>query len=410
MKISVLTLGCKVNQAESSVIEGALKISGHEIVGLSQKPEICIINTCTVTSKSDYQSRQLIRRAQRVGARVIVTGCYSELNKESVRSMEGVKEIVDNGNKMNIVDMLTGQTLDFTSGLPSDSRSRLFVKIQDGCNYSCSYCTIPRARGGSRSLSPEDVVQQVKWAAAAGYNEVVLTGIHLGTYGLDLLNKVTLSDIVRTLLKETKIRRIRISSLEANEINDRLLELMHESRICSHLHIPLQSGDDTILKLMNRTYDSRQFSMKIEHILNRAPGAAIGTDVIIGFPGEGNEEFQNTYKLLEGLPVSYMHIFPFSPRPGTRASNMPDHIPPTIKKERMHVMDILNTGKKSEYMKKQIGQTLDVLIEECTDRTCIGTSGNYLKIEMPSNNHSRGSLVTVNIKEIRDGRLIGTPI
>lgn len=418
MKVSVLTLGCKVNQAESSAIEGGLEDSGHKIVDISEKPDVCIVNTCTVTSKSDYQSRQLIRRAGRAGARIFVTGCYSELNRESVRAMEGVAEVVDNNNKTAIVSKLTdsgiGSSLYFpaqTSRCGSKPRSRLFIKIQDGCNYSCSYCAIQKARGLSRSVEPEIVVGHVKRAVESGYKEVVLTGIHLGAYGRDSGLKVKLSSLLATILKTTKICRIRLSSLGALEIDDGLIELFADQRICNHLHIPLQSGDDNILKAMNRPYNSQQFSFKIEEICKRVPNIAVGTDIIVGFPGEGEAEFQNTYKLLEVLPITYMHIFPFSPRPGTKALKMPDNTPFPAKKERARAMEALNKRKKMEYMTKQIGKTLEVLVEEiCNDGVCCGTSDNYLKISMPSKTCSRGTLVKACIEGFRKGQLVGIPI
>jgi len=411
MKISILTLGCKVNQAESSLIGGALESSGHKIVNISEGPDICIINTCTVTSKSDYQSRQLIRRAHRVGARVIVTGCYSELNKEDVHGMEGVEDIIGNANKLNIINKLTGNSADMSLYFPRHERSRFFIKMQDGCNYSCSYCTIPKARGASKSVNPEMVIQQVNGAVSSGYNEIVLTGIHLGTYGYDLEHKVTLSNILKTILNKTKIKRVRLSSLEVLEIDDELLDLFINERICKHLHIPLQSGDDKILKLMNRAYDTKQFSARIEQIHKNIPEINIGTDVIVGFPGEGDPEFENTYKFLEDLPIVYMHIFPFSPRPGTIASKMPDNTPSALKKERVLAIEALNKRKKIDYMLKQFGKTLDVLVESSgNDDRCCGTSGNYLKILLPSNNCPCGSIIYARIEVIKEGRLFGTPI
>lgn len=424
MKISVLTLGCKVNQAESSSIEGALKSFGHKIVELTEKPEVCIINTCTVTSKSDYQSRQLIRRAHRAGARVLVTGCYSELNKESVSAMEGVEDVIVNNNKLDIVYKLTGYRIDSslyfpaqTSRCDSKPRSRLFIKIQDGCNYSCSYCAIQRARGISRSVDAEVVVEHVNKAVESGYREIVLTGIHLGTYGHDLKHKVTLSSLLVTLLKKTKISRIRLSSLEVREVDDELIEIFSDKRLCNHLHIPLQSGDDNILKSMNRLYNSQQFSFKIEDICKRVPNIAVGTDIIVGFPGEGEPEFQNTYNLLESLPITFMHIFPFSPRPDTEALKMHDNTPFPVKKKRARALEALNKRKKTEYMTKQIGKTLDVLIEESRgDGACYGTSSNYLKILIPSKTYSRGSLVCARIEGLqvgidsqREGQLVGLP-
>ncbi|MBI4691751.1 MAG: tRNA (N(6)-L-threonylcarbamoyladenosine(37)-C(2))-methylthiotransferase MtaB [Nitrospirae bacterium] len=410
MKISILTLGCKVNQAESSMIGGALEGSGHEIVDLSDIPDICVINTCTVTAKSDYQSRQLIRRAHRVGARVIVTGCYSESQQGAVKAMEGVEQVIRNANKLSIITKLTGKPSGAALYPPSHSRSRLSIKIQDGCNNSCSYCAIPGVRGVSKSVDPNTVIMQVNQAVSSGYNEIVLTGIHLGSYGYDLIPKVKLSNILKTILNTTKIQRIRLSSIEIGEIDDELLELCTDSRICQHLHIPLQSGDDKTLKLMNRTYDSSKFSLKIKQINRRLPDIAIGTDVIVGFPGEGEAEFKNSYSVIEGLPISYMHSFPFSPRPGTTASKMSDDVAPAIKKERMRMLTSLNKRKKLDYMMKQIGKDVDVLIEECDHNICSGTTGNYLKIQIPSNNNPRGTIVHARVEGIKDGKLIGCPI
>lgn len=411
MKISVLTLGCKVNQAESSLMEGALKSSGHQIVTIAEKPDICIINTCTVTSKSDYQSRQLIRRANRAGARVFVTGCYSELNSGFVKSMGGVEEIIPNDNKLRIINKLSGTSVLSSSFFPAPNRSRYFIKIQDGCNNSCSYCAIPKARGASKSIIPELIIEQINKAVSSGYNEIILTGIHLGTYGYDLQRKVILSGLLSSILKETRINRVRLSSLEVSEIEDDLLDLLTDERICNHLHIPLQSGDDKVLNLMKRPYDSRQFSLKIENISKKVPDLALGTDVIAGFPGEGDTEFQNTHKLLEALPFTYIHAFPFSPRPNTIASKMPDYTPVSIKKERVQALNALSTRKKTDYMLSQVGKTLEILIEEGLDNALFsGISRNYLRILCPPDDHRCGSLILVRVEELKDGYLYGTPI
>lgn len=399
-----------MNQAESSLIEGALKNNGHQIVELSEKPDVCIVNTCTVTAKSDYHSRQMIRRAGRAGARVFVTGCYSELNKEPVQSMNRVEEIVSNADKLGIVNKLSGKAIDISSCFPS-AKSRFFLKIQDGCNYSCSYCAIPKARGASKSINPDNVIRQAYEAVLSGYNEIVLTGIHLGAYGLDLKPKVKLSELIVTILKQIEINRIRLSSLEVREIDDELFDLLSDRRICKHLHIPLQSGSDRILKLMNRTYNSSQFSFKIKHISKKIPEISIGTDVIAGFPYEGDVEFQGTYSLLEQLPISYIHVFPFSSRPGTDASQMPDNVQPPIKKERVQQLTSLSNKKKALYMQEQIGKTLDVLIEDVNmDSTCSGTSDNYLKVIIPAGDYLSGTLIPVRIHGIEDGKLTGIPI
>ncbi|MBI4684178.1 MAG: tRNA (N(6)-L-threonylcarbamoyladenosine(37)-C(2))-methylthiotransferase MtaB [Nitrospirae bacterium] len=412
MKFSVLTLGCKVNQAESAFIENAFRNAGHSLVDISERPDICIINTCTVTSKSDYQSRQLIRKAHRAGSRIIVTGCYSELNKMKTESMEGVQSIISNSDKLNIIKKLIGTTTDnaLYLNICYQKRSRFFIKIQDGCNYSCSYCAIPRARGRSISIEPAVVISQINDAVSNGFNEVVLTGIHLGCYGIDLKHKVKLSDLIKTILKKTTIRRIRLSSLEVKEVDNELLDLFIDKRICNHLHIPLQSGDDKVLRLMNRGYSSRFYYSTINKILKQIHGVAIGTDVIVGFPGEGEAEFRNTYSLLESLPLSYMHIFTFSPRPGTAAAEMPDNTSSATKKERVHLLEALNIRKKTEYMNSQINETLDVIIEEDGgDGTYCGRASNYLKIYMPATDCIRGSLIYVRVEGLKDGKLVGTP-
>jgi threonylcarbamoyladenosine tRNA methylthiotransferase MtaB len=399
MKVSILTLGCRVNQSESAIIEGNLKKSGWYIVGLSEHPDYCIINTCTVTAKSDYQSRQLIRRAGRSGAKVIVTGCYSQLRPDEIRRIGCVVDIVDNNKKFNIIKMLSNKTASITFSY--SNKSRPYLKVQDGCNLACTYCTIPMARGRSRSLEISEAFKRAEEIEANGYNEIVLTGINLGSYGHDLRPKVKLSDFLKTLLKKTKIRRIRLSSIEIRKVDDELIELLQENRICDHIHLPLQSGDNTILRLMNRRYTSEEYLSTIESITKRVPDIAIGTDVIVGFPGEGDKEFLNTKKLLESLPIAYMHIFPFSSRQNTLASKMCTQNAPSIKGERLSELKALNFKKKMAYMSSQINKILDVITEEqCTDNLSIGTSSNYLKVKVPTNGYPKGAHVYVRVSEI----------
>ena len=410
MKVSVLTLGCKANQSESFIIEADLRARGCQIVGLEEKPDLCIINTCSVTSKSDYQSRQLIRRASKAGSRVIVTGCYSELNKGMVKAMEEVEDVVDVDKKLCIPIMLHIVTSCSTLNYDSPSRSRFFLKVQDGCNYACSYCIIPKARGRSRSSDVEDIIGQIT-AVSHTYREVVLTGIHLGTYGYDLIPNVKLADLLSTSLLKTKIKRLRLSSLEIREIDERLLDLIQDERVCSHLHIPLQSGDDRILGLMNRNYTTREFFNGVERILARVPGIAIGTDIIAGFPGESAQDFKNTLKFLESLPLSYIHVFPYSARPGTEAAQMPTFVDSATRKKRCALLRALGTRKKTEYMKTQIGRTLDLLVEDIdSDTTVVGTTGNYLKVRASVTDACPKDIVSVRIAGINDDMLIGHPI
>jgi len=409
MRVSILTLGCRVNQSESDTIEGNLKKSGWSVVDLSGNPDYCIVNTCTVTAKSDYQSRQLIRRAVRSGAKVIVTGCYAQMSTEEIKNIDGVLDIIENNNKYSIINMLTckKESITFSIG----GRSRPYLKIQDGCNFSCTYCIVPKVRGKSRSLNIFEVVSRARQIEAAGYNEVVLTGIHLGSYGYDLEPKTKLTHLLKTLLKITEIQRIRLSSLEVREVDHELIELLQEQRICSHIHLPLQSGDDTILRAMNRRYLSKDYLSSVENIFKKVPDIALGTDVIVGFPGEGYREFTNTKKLLESLPVAYIHIFPFSPRPNTLAHKMANQNNSLLKKERLNELKELNSKKKMGYMVSQINKTLDIIVEEhYGDNTSIGTSSKYLKVKIPSTVYPKGTLVRVRATGIEGNFIKGNPI
>ncbi len=410
MKIAVLTLGCKTNQAESNQIKNAAVSSGHSIVTLKDSPDVCIINTCTVTAKSDYQSRQMIRRALRTGAEVLVTGCYSELRADEVLSVSPGLKIVENRDKSIIISMLGISSGTGSSAYFSD-RSRPFVKIQDGCNYSCSYCTIPVARGRSRSRPPEEIVSEVRMLENKEFAEVVLTGIHIGHYGYDLKPKVSLSDLLTNILKDTNKVRIRLSSIEANEIDGRLLDILSDGRVCPHLHIPLQSGDDAVLGRMRRPYDRRYYVGKTEEILKRHPGIALGTDVIVGFPGEGEAEFENTRRLIEELPFSYLHIFPYSDRPGTPSSEMSGHVSPEVKKERTRVLRGIDSAKRRAYREAQIGSSLDVVCEKrLGNGLYTGKSENYLNIYFANASCQPGRAVRIWISEGFQDGLIGVPL
>lgn len=408
MRFSILTLGCKANQSESFEIESYLISAGHELVEITEKPDICIINTCTVTAKSDYQSRQLIRRSLRAGSKVIVTGCYSNIRRDEISRMDGAIKVIPNEKKYEIINELTKntsiETLDF-----SRNRSRYFLKVQDGCNYSCAYCIIPVARGRSRSLQPDEIINKIK-IASSNYKEIVLTGIHLGTYGLDLQPQLKLSSLIYRILLETSIQRIRISSLEIREIDDQLLDLLSDRRICPHLHIPLQSGDDAILQRMKRNYRINDFLKGIYKIIKRFPDISLGTDIIVGFPGEGEGEFNNTKKLIEFLPFSYLHVFPYSLRPGTEAVMMRPHVPDSVKKQRALMIREIGNQKRLYYMKNQTGKVLDVIVEKRLDDGYLGLSGNYLRIKILSETLPLRDLVSIRVSEMTDGKLLGHPI
>jgi len=404
-------------------LEYALNSAGHQIVEMPEKPDICVINTCTVTAKSDYQSRQMIRKALNNNAKVIVTGCYAELNKDFLKNTYNDITVVENRDKSNIINQIIQNIsrnaeklidntivplLHHSSAL---SRHRPIVKVQDGCNYSCSYCAIRIARGRSKSVPVEDVINQIKHYESMGYNEVVLTGIHLGTYGLDLKSEKSLSILLKNILINTKIPRIRLSSLEIREINEELLELIAEDRICKHLHIPLQSGDDNILKLMNRMYSSGDFILGVEKILKRLPDTSIGTDVIVGFPGEGESEFKNTEQLIISIPFSYLHVFPYSKRPKTKAIELPGEVSEPLKKERAAALRRIGMGKKADYIKKSIGKTLNAVIENRGEEGLLGTTGNYIKILIEDEkNLTEGMLVDVHVSGYKNNLAFGMPV
>lgn len=409
MKVSILTLGCKVNQSESTFIEGNLKRLGFSIVDLSEQPDYCIVNTCSVTSKSDYQSRQLIRRAKKAGASVIVTGCYSQLNPEDIKRIDETAMVINNDNKNNIINILSNNTS--SSDYSFSNRARPYLKVQDGCNFSCTYCIVHKARGRSRSTTVSEILKRIHEYDKSGYNEVVLTGIHLGLYGYDLEPKVKLSYLIRTILNETNIYRVRLSSLEVKEIDEEIIDLMQESRVCKHLHIPLQSGDDDILKKMNRQYSSKEYLKTLETIFEKFPDIAFGTDIIVGFPGEGENEYENTKKIIEMFPFAYLHIFPFSPRPNTLASQMGMQTGSVKKKERVNELNAINIRKKETYMKAQTDKILDIVIEdEGGDMSVTGTSSNYLKVRTASGTCAIRSRVNVRVSGTDGKFLIGDPI
>lgn len=407
MKVSIITLGCKVNQYESNYIEANLVNNGYKIVNLYENPNIVIINTCTVTAKSDYQSRQLIRKATKLNCKVIVTGCYAELNMDRILKINNKAIIFNNVNKYNIINMLTNNNEKIT--LNYSKRARPYIKIQDGCNCFCSYCIVPYVRGRSRSIEPEEIIKQIDSYDRNGFNEIVLTGINLGMYGKDI--GYDLNKLLKNILQKTKIKRIRLSSIEINEINEEFLDIFSDTRICKHLHIPLQSGDDKILKLMNRRYNSKYYKDKIELLNKKFNNICIGTDIIIGFPGENRKEFQKTLDFLKDLPFSYSHIFKYSPRPYTKAINYISNYKINDIKERYIILKELSDNKKRDFYNSNINRNIDIILEEyINEKTISGTSSNYLKVHVHKNGLPLKSIINVEIKKIENGVAIADVI
>jgi threonylcarbamoyladenosine tRNA methylthiotransferase MtaB len=428
---SIKTLGCKVNQFESETLEQALFDQGYRQAGGNEAADICIINTCTVTQKASMQSRQAIRQAIRAnpGARILVTGCYAQTEPEAIQSIAGVHDIVGHGDKSRIPGILfmaeagksasaekriaadcrplTLTVNDQRSTLPefhlqrNHSRTRPFLKIQDGCDAFCAYCIVPYARGRSRSLPMKAVLEAIGRLKADGIHEIVLTGIHIGHYGLDLKPKTCLTDLLAAIERTALMERIRISSIEPAEVSDELIDRVAGSQVfCRHFHIPLQSGDNDVLKRMNRPYTRELFQNLVLKIHDRIPDAAIGADVLVGFPGESDAAFDQTFSLIESLPITYLHVFPFSPRKGTPAHGFSNHVPHATVKTRCSALRTLGKAKKKSFYRCHIGKEAEILIEGIRDESSgllKGLTSNYIPVMVEGKDHLRNTLAKARI-------------
>jgi len=429
-RVAIATLGCKVNQYESAGIGEALARSGHALVPFSETADCYIINTCTVTARTNYQSRQIIRQAIRKNpeALIVVTGCYAQTAPAEIAEIPGISLIAGHGEKDRIPELLgslkkNGREIrvgDISAVRPFASlpatrfqdHTRAFLKIQDGCNAWCRYCIIPSARGRSRSLPQDGVLEQLNLLGRSGYREAVLTGIHLGAYGQDLSPEISLADLLKRIEGERPVERLRLSSIEPTEISADLISLLRESTlICPHLHIPLQSGDDAILSGMGRQYSAAFYKALLVDLEGAIPDLAIGIDVIAGFPGEDDAAFEHTVSLIEALPVAYLHVFPFSARPGTPAADMPDQVPPNEKKNRAEILRNLGTRKREAFARRFQERFLRVLVEERRDRSSglrKGFSDHYLPVLLINSTASQvNSLVTVRLEGFEGSRILG---
>ncbi|HMK44451.1 MAG TPA: tRNA (N(6)-L-threonylcarbamoyladenosine(37)-C(2))-methylthiotransferase MtaB [Dissulfurispiraceae bacterium] len=399
MRIAVVTVGCRTNRAESEEMESILAESGHEIVRDGDSPDVVILNTCTVTAKADAQCRQIVRKAVGSGVRVIATGCAVELNKHSLSEAFPQVEFFGNMSKDSIVKILKPHT-SCSASIFLPQRHRPILKVQEGCDNTCSYCIIPKVRGASRSVPLETILDQAKKIEEGGFREVVLSGIHLGQFGKDHNPPLTLADLVDMLLDNVQHCRLRLSSLEVNEVDDRILARMADRQLCCHLHIPLQSGDDNILIKMNRAYSTQAYGACIEKISALVPGVSIGADVIVGFPGEDESSFCKTYEFIESLPLAYLHVFAFSPRKGTPAAKMSNRVPLNIVKERSRRLRLMGNRMKSAFIQSQIGRTLDAVVESRNEKCYVATTGNFIRLAFDAPDDIRhGSLVSVRLVE-----------
>lgn len=430
---AVATLGCKVNQYESSVMTGMFENRGYQAVEFGQQADIYLINTCTVTHLSDRKSRQLIRRAVKTNpnALIIVTGCYAQTSPNDIMAIEGVNLVVGTVDRDKIVDFAEkvqgsavvlncvrklDQGIKFEE-LPAQvvtSRERAFLKIEEGCSNYCSYCIIPFARGPQRSRSLKDSLNQAKNLVEEGFKEIVLTGVHLGSYGRDLGGEANLNSLISSIIKIPGLSRLRISSLEPMDITPDLIDTIASQKgICHHLHIPLQSGDDQVLENMRRNYSINDYRRVIKQIRERIPGIALTTDVMVGFPGETDQQFCNTCDVIREISFSRLHVFKYSRRRGTPAAVFDHQIQPPVKEERSNVLLAISRELARDYASLHLGTVQEVLVEGSYSKKTgfdEGLTDNYQRVLFPAVFNKRGEIVNIKIESLQGENLSGTII
>jgi threonylcarbamoyladenosine tRNA methylthiotransferase MtaB len=411
MRITFFTLGCKANQYDTQAIKEALEKYGAIEVDEDQPADFYIINTCAVTRNAFNESKKIIRRAFRINpqAKIIVTGCAAVSNKDEIEKIQGVFKIIPHKEKFLIPQIITSNKLpthidyhnifDLTISR-FDEHTRAFLKIQDGCDLECSFCIVPRLRGPSVSRKLPDIIDEARRLIDKGYKEIVLTGIHIGSYKTEQADLITL---VKQLVKLEGLGRIRLSSLEANEIKDELLELMaQEHKLCPHLHIPLQSGSDRILKLMKRRYNTTQFLQTVEKIWNKIKDCAITTDIIVGFPQETDFDFKKTVEMVKKVGFSRIHIFSYSPREGTESALM-KQIPPPVKKTRMTILKNIAQQLMFAFHKKFLGKMVEIIVEDAKDGEYFGYTQHYIYCKI-SGKVCRGQILKARVSDVEQNR------
>ncbi len=425
--ISIVTLGCKVNQYDTAVILNQLPKSKYQRVPFSEKADVYVIDTCTVTHRADAEARNYINRAKRANPEglVVVTGCYAQVSPEELKQARGVDYIIGNSHKFTsllkiiregerqtepkvfISDIFKEKKKGFES--PDieifPGRTRAFLKVQDGCNYACTFCIIPRARGRSRSLDIPEILSRMEKLAQSGYKEIVLTGVHIASYGRDI--GTNFYDLLSAIDKEKIVNRVRLTSLDPADTNLELIDFIAESNtICPQFHIALQSGDRDVLKRMRRRYDPERFLEITGLIRERIPDAAIGSDIMVGFPGETEEQFLNTYNVANDSALTYFHVFPYSKRKMTAAAMMDDQVHPEEIKDRSRRLRELGSKKKERFFKQFIGRSFPVLVEKGSK----GTTPNYIPVRIDSEDLNIGDEVMVNIQDVKGEEAIGALI
>lgn len=412
MKTAALkTLGCKLNQYETEALREALEAAGYTVVDFADDADLYVVNTCTVTARSDYKSRQLVRSAlkRNPGARLVVTGCAAHLDPERFEAESDRVNVVGNEDKPRIFELLgeggpAGEVSYFRD------KTRFFLKVQEGCDHDCAYCRVVLARGASRSRETAEVVGEVARAVDSGVKEIVLTGVNVGGFGTDLSGP-GLGGLVEAIIELPGDFRVRLSSVDPSDLNDTLIELVAgHARVCPHVHLPLQSGDDRVLAAMRRRYTVAEYRDVCRRLLDLNGFVAIGGDVMAGLPGEDESAFENTLALVEEIPFAYLHVFPYSPRPGTDAAAMPDQVMPELRTERAAVLRAAAARKKEAFAARNLGTVRETLIEEATDKDTghhVGITDNYLHLLVRDATGRENTFVELLIEEV-EGRLYGT--
>jgi threonylcarbamoyladenosine tRNA methylthiotransferase MtaB len=424
VRVALATIGCRLNQFETDAMEHLLREAGHEVVERVEGADVYVVNSCTVTHEADADTRQLVRRATRnkPDVRVIVTGCYAVAAPKEVAELPGVWAVLGNAEKADLPlhleargaagspDVLVGALSKRASltGLPAATdprRSRVLLKVQDGCNRSCAFCVVPRVRGVSRSLPLEQAVRRLEEIVAAGAPEIVLTGVDLGAYGRDLRPKRSLQDLVLALVDRIGGARLRLSSLDAHDVSDDLVELLRArtDRICRHLHLPLQSGDPEVLRRMQRGQDVEAFATLVRRLCREIPGIALGTDVIVGFPGETEAAFERTLGLIEGLPLAYAHVFRYSPRAGTSAATMTEQVAESTKSMRARRLREVVSRKRRVFRETSVGRDLPAVVLHTRDQgKLVGVTDNYVRLRFHGDDGLCGRWVRLRIDSPED--------
>lgn len=400
MRVYLETLGCRLNYSEMERLARDLVARGHHVVSSPEEADVCVLNTCAVTTTAEAKSRALARAMARANrrARLVITGCYATLSPEAVRALPQVQLVVENREKDRMAALLDAWAGEFPDLSPEEvtqpdrtpfaaTRTRAFVKVQDGCRNRCAFCIVTIARGEERSRPIDLVLEEIRRLEAEGFQEAVLTGVHLGAYGRDLGTDLTA--LVRAILRHTRLPRLRLSSLEPWDLTPKFFDLWAESegRLCPHLHLPLQSGCDATLRRMGRRYTTEGYARLVEAARERIPGLTITTDIIVGFPGETDEEFQQSYRFVESMGFAHLHVFPYSRRPGTPAARMPGQVPEVVKKERSAAMRALDVASGRAVRRAQLGEVRPVLWEgegregaHPGQRVWTGLTDNYLRV------------------------------